>query len=368
VLGNLTVAGKASQGATDGPLPRSARRASTISAAEIELKPVEWLWPGRVPANAITVLAGDPGLGKSLLTIYLAARLTRGALGGQASNVLMLTAEDSLAHTVRPRLEAADADIVRVHFASMARDGLETPILLPHDVAELGHLVTEKHAKLVVIDPLMAHLAGTIDSWKDQKIREALQPLHAMAEQTRTAVLVVAHLNKGQSSDPLQRLGGSIGIPAAARSVLLLGRDPDDRDGDRRVLAQVKNNVGPPAPSLAFAIEPVTIAVPAVKTAKITKVGTSTHTASDLLVVDQPERGSKLAAAIAFLETELKSGPRSVKALREAAQQLGFSQKTLDRAGDELDIESTKSGFDRGWEWSLPSSEQQGVAKSEARA
>lgn len=361
------VADRPSRRATEGSVRQSSRRATTISADQVELKSVEWLWPGRVPANAITVLAGDPGLGKSLLTIHLAARLTRGALGAQASNVLMLTAEDSFSHTVRPRLEAADADIVRVHFASMDRDGLDTPILLPHDVAELGQLVAEKDAKLVVIDPLMAHLSGMIDSWKDQKIREALTPLHAMAEQTCTAVLVVAHLNKGQSSDPLQRLGGSMGIPAAARSVLLLGRDPDDRESDRRVLAQVKNNLGPPAPSLAFAIEPVTIAGAAVKTAKITKVGTSRHTGSDLLVTDQPQRGSKLAAATAFLKTELRAGPRSVKALREAAKEVGLSETTLDRARDALEVESTKSRFDGGWEWSLPT-EPHDVATSEDKA
>jgi hypothetical protein len=75
-----------------------------------------------------------------------------------------------------------------------------------------------------MVDPLMAHLPVQVNSWKDQMVRQALAPLHGLAEETGAAVLVVAHLNKGQGTDPLHRLGGSIGIPAAARSVLLLGR------------------------------------------------------------------------------------------------------------------------------------------------
>jgi RecA-family ATPase len=281
-----------------------------------------WLWPERVPMNAITVLAGDPGLGKSLLTIRLAAKLTRGDLMEHPVNVLMLSAEDSLAHTVRPRLEAAGADIGRVHFGSMNRDGLDTSILLPSDVAELSRLVAEKDVGLVVIDPLMAHLGGAIDSWKDQTVRQALAPLHRMAEHTGTAVLVVAHLNKGQSTDPLQRLGGSIGIPAAARSVLLLGRDPDEPEDDRRVLAHAKSNVCPLAPSLAFVIEQVRLERSRVEAARIRELGTSPHWAADLLAFERPVRGARIAEAVAFLERELIEGPKPARELieREAAR------------------------------------------------
>lgn len=343
--------------------PRNNRRAHLISAADIEVKPVEWLWHGRVPMHALTVLAGDPGLGKSLLTIDLAARLTRGELGGQPGNVLMLTAEDPLAQVVRPRLEAAGADISRVHFGSMNRDGVETPILLPNDIAELGSLVEQKNARLVVIDPLMAHLAGGVDSWKDQKVREALAPLHRMAEQRATAVLVVAHLNKGQSSDPLQRLGGSIGIPAAARSVLLLGRDPDDQDGPRRVLAPVKSNMAAPALSLAFELESMQLPGRDIETVRIVEAGVSEYQAADLLSIERPQRGSKLAGAVVFLEEELAEGPKLASELIESGKEVGYSESTLKRAKDELGIESQKAGFGVGWLWSLPTPES-----SEAQA
>ena len=307
--------------------------------------------------HALTVLAGDPGLGKSLLTIHLAARLSRGELAGQPGNVLMLTAEDPLAQVVRPRLEAAGADISRVHFGSMSRDGIDTPILLPDDIAALGALVEQKKARLVVIDPLMAHLAGGIDSWKDQKVRQALAPLHQMSEQRATAVLVVAHLNKGQGSDPLQRLGGSIGIPAAARSVLLLGRDPDDPDGSRRILAHVKNNLAAPVASLAFTLESVQLAESGIETVRIVEAGPSSYHAVDLLSFERTDRGSKLTEAIALLEERLGTGPKLASELLEAGKELGISESTLKRAKNQLGVESEKAGFGAGWLWRLSSAE-----------
>lgn len=330
------------------------------TAAEIELKRTDWLWPERVPMNAITVLAGDPGLGKSLLTINLVAKLTRGEFGGRPGDAIMLTAEDPLAQTVRPRLEAAGADPARVHFGAICRDGFETPILLPDDVQPLRKLVLEREAGLVVIDPLMAHLGGMINSWKDQMIRQALAPLHAMAEETGAAVLVVAHLNKGQGTDPLQRLGGSIGIPAAARSVLLLGRDPNDPEGNRRVLAHAKSNLGPLSPSLAFALEGVRVTDTG-EAGLIREVGTSTHRAEDLLSIERRERGARLAEATAFLDGELREGrPRLVKELIERAKHSGITEQTLKRARQELGVESNKLDFDRGWTWSLPVAESGG--------
>ena len=66
------------------------------------------------------VLDGDPGLGKSTVTLDLAARLSTGARmpHGPSTigpvNVVVLSAEDGLADTIRPRLDAAGGDPKRV--------------------------------------------------------------------------------------------------------------------------------------------------------------------------------------------------------------------------------------------------------------
>jgi RecA-family ATPase len=112
----------------------------------------------------------------------------------------------------------------------------------------------------VVIDPLMAHLPAEVNSWRDESVRTALAPLYRMAEERDCSVVIVLHMNKARGADPLHRVGGSIGIPGAVRSALLLARDPDDPDGERgnrRVLAHVKSNVSELAPSLSYEIEPV---------------------------------------------------------------------------------------------------------------
>jgi AAA domain len=227
---------------------------------------------------------------------------------------------------------------------------------LPHDVGALRDLIESTGSQLVVIDPLMAHLASNVNSWKDQMVRQALAPLHALADATATAILIVAHLNKGQGTDPLQRLGGSIGIPAAARSVLLLGRDPDDPDGEQgsqRVLAHVKSNVSELTPSLRFKIETGCADGTRVETARIVQTGISTYTGSDLLVSDRRERGSKLAEAVAYLDRALADGPRPVQELKGEAEQFGIAEQTLLRAKKTLGVESFKLDFGRGWAWRL---------------
>jgi RecA-family ATPase len=186
------------------------RSLELIRASELEVRPVSWLWPERVPIGALTVLAGEPGLGKSLMSINLAARLSRGELGGTAGATLFLTAEDAREQVVLPRLVAARADLDRIVFPPRGRDSFDETIRLPDDVARLGELVATAGVKLIVIDPLVAHLPAKVNSWQ---VRGALAPLAALAEEQEAAVLLIAHLNKGQGSDPLRRLGGSIDCP-----------------------------------------------------------------------------------------------------------------------------------------------------------
>jgi hypothetical protein len=339
---------------------RRQRAVTSTTAMEVQPRKVKWLWPGLIPFGAITVLAGQPGLGKSLLTIRLAADFSAGRLD-QSGAVLMLTAEDPVAEVVVPRLAAARAKRSAIHFGAVEADGLSVPMRLPEDIGLLGELARETGAGLIVIDPLSAHLEGRVDSWKDQSIRGALAPLAALADEQHLAVLVVAHLNKGQSIDPLQRLGGSIGLPAAARSVLLLGRDPDDREGERgndRVLAHVKSNFGRQATSLAFQIvqTPVDPTFPYMNVAEIVETGSSTYEAWDLLRAREPaELPEVTAKAVGFLRKALADGPRPVKEVVAEAHEASLPIDTLKRAKAIAGVRTYKKrGVANGpWMWEL---------------
>jgi AAA domain len=341
-------------------LPHKGRltTAQPIRASDVQVRPVEWLWPGRIPQGGLTVLAGEPGLGKSLLSIWLAAGLSRGELGSKPATSLFLTAEDSREHTVMPRLVAAGATCERIVFPPPEKDGLERSISLPDDIGYLRQLMSKAAVRLVVFDPLVAYLPAKVNSWQDQSLRGALAPLAALAREQAVAVLLVAHLNKGQNADPLRRLGGSIGLAAAARSVLLLARDPDDPEGATgamRVLAQAKSNLGSLEPSLAYRIKPASQSDD-VTTASLEAVGASRFSAAELLALNETEARSKFSEAEALLRAELERGPRAVTELRNAALELGISITTLDRAKKKLGVRSVKLDLDR-WVWELPESD-----------
>ena len=97
--------------------------------ADVEAQPVHWLWPPRIALGKVTLISGDPGLGKSQLTAFLAATISVGGFWpnnhGQSPSgaVLMLSCEDDVADTIRPRLEAVGADLRRVHVIEAVRVG-----------------------------------------------------------------------------------------------------------------------------------------------------------------------------------------------------------------------------------------------------
>ena len=132
--------------------------------------------------------------------------MTRGALPGDLDgprNAILVTTEDEPGDTIKPRLMAAGADLSRVSIFQMGTKDEPVPFRVPQDAAELGRRVAEKRAALVVIDPLMEFIDGKVDSHKSHPVRQAIAALNQIAREYHCAVLVVFHLNKGASTDPL---------------------------------------------------------------------------------------------------------------------------------------------------------------------
>ena len=215
--------------------------------SEITKKPVEWLWPGRIPLGELTLVDGDPDTNKSSLTLDLAARLSKGQAmppenegekNGEPAKVLLLVAEDSIEKTLPRRLEAAGADLARVAVLNQA-------MTLPQDLGILRAAIVQTGAKLVVLDPLVVFL-GTCNT-RDQSVRQALTPVVRLADQTNTAFLAIRHLVKSGGRHRLYRGSGSIGIIGAARSGFLVANSPDDPN--MRVLCHTKCNLGPKSPA-----------------------------------------------------------------------------------------------------------------------
>ncbi len=222
----------------------SALSAEVDYLEDIDPERIHWLWRNRIAFGKLTVIEGDPKTGKSLVTLEIAARLTRGeSLPGDEShkldpaNIVVVSAEDDVADTIKPRLLAAGADMSRCRTIRIRDRGLNRlPELTSADLAVMEKAVVEHEARMLILDPLAAFLPSKVDANIDHHIRRVLQPLATMAARTGVALEVVRHWNKNaQSGKAIYRGGASIGIAGAARSILVVGKDPDDPR--RRVLA-----------------------------------------------------------------------------------------------------------------------------------
>jgi AAA domain len=331
-------------------------RYGTVCLSDVQPEAVDWLWFGRLALGKLTLIDGDPGLGKSLLSLDSTARVTTGSAWPDglpcavSGSVLLLGAEDGLADTVRPRLDVAHAAIHRVHALPIVGERPSGhPPSIPDDIPDIEAALVATGAILLVIDPLMAFLGGKVNSHHDQDVRRALAPLAEMADRLRVAVLVIRHLNKSSGGPAIYRGGGSIGLAGAARIVLAVGSDPEDES--RRILASVKSNLSAPPPSLAYQL------VEERGTVRIEWLGTSTLTAGQLLAapVDDDER-SALDDAVTFLADQLSSGSVAVKDVKSEAQKAGISDRTLTRAKARAGVVSERVGFgkDGEWSWTLP--------------
>ena len=265
--------------------------------SDVQPQSVDWLWEAYMPMGKITILAGDPGLGKSWSTLDIVARLTVGAEPPDGvrpmrrGTAVLLTAEDGLADTVRPRIDTQGGDSERVFVLETVLDksGDERIPTLVDDIPRIEEVVTSKGADLVVIDPLNAFL-GRTNSHVDAEVRRELTPLAKMAERTGAAVLVVMHLNKGDARPLLYRVQGTLGYVAAARSLLMIARHKDEPE--TRVMALAKSNLAGNMPCLGFTINEDSV---------LTWTGPIDVDISELLAGTDTNRIGKLADAQEFI-------------------------------------------------------------------
>jgi AAA domain len=338
-----------------------------VLVADVEREVVRWLWPGRIPRAKVTVIDGDPGTGKSTLTLTIAAKVTTGSpfpdgARPDRADVILLNAEDDVPDTIRPRLEAAGADLARCWVLPDVQpepDRPPRPPELPADVDAIEGMVKDKQAALVIVDPLMAFLSGQVDSHRDQDVRRVMASLAYMAGRTRAAVLVVRHMNKGQGS-ALYRGSGSIGIVGAARAGLLVAPDPDD--DSRRVLAITKSNLAKMPQALAYRL----VEDDLYGCARVVWDGASRHTANDLVrpPVDEDEAPA-LAEAAGVLKEILSDGPLAAGNVKKLAAQAGVAERTLHRARKALGVTTRRQGFGQGayYRWSMPADPPQPMAR-----
>jgi hypothetical protein len=346
----------------DAILARTLRDANTgtglplCPVADIKAEAVSWLWYPRIAFGKLTLLGGDPGLGKSHIGLDLAATLTSGGTWpdgerrAKRESALIISAEDGVADTIRPRLEAAGADLIRCITIDPRK--VWPGFSLVRDIGKLDvELARNSDIALIIIDPISAFL-GETDSHNNADVRAAPTPLCELAERHRVAVLAITHLRKGGEGNALMKFMGSVGFTATARAGYVVTKAKDDPT--QRWFLPCKNNIGPERSGLAFTIEGTRVKC-GIETSRIIWDKQPVNvTADEALRPQQEEAAPKRSAATTWLADLLSKGPVPVKRIEQDADGAGFSWRTVRRAADEMDIKARKIGVREGWAWSLP--------------
>lgn len=299
-----------------------------ITMSEVEATTVAWLWYPYIPHGKITIMQGDPGEGKTHLILAITALLTKGEPLPECSpqlpmHVIYQTAEDGLSDTIKPRLLAVSADCDRVSVID------ESKSMLSLSDDRISEAIRQTGAKLLILDPLQAYLGANVDMHRANEIRPIFHKLGQIAEKTGCAVVIIGHMNKGGTKSGYRGLG-SIDITAAARSVLVVGRSP--QDPHIRIMAHSKSNLAPAGDSIAFELGDT-----------FRFLGTSTITVDELLGFTEIKR-NVLEEAKALLLLMLGKGRQESAALLEEARKQNISERTLKTAKKELGVQSQKVG------------------------
>lgn len=344
--------------------------ATVITFSDVQPKPIDWLWPNRIPVGKLCLFDGDPSTGKTTLTIDIAARVSTGKAWPDGTpnirgDVLLLSAEDGVEDTIAPRLLAAGADLRRVHTLTQVpvkgADGATrmAPPSLPRDIPIIKRIILRHGVKLIVIDVLMAYLSGQVDSHRDQDVRRVLHELAMLADETGCAIVLVRHLNKAAGGNALYRGGGSIGIVGAARAAFLIARDPNDPD--RRILAVTKSNLAAEPPALAYRL----VDVPQYGCACVEwEPNPVEYTASDLLSTSSDNDSGASNEAASWLSGLLADGDLAASEVFREAEAAGFSKDQIKRAKARAGATTTKHGMTGGWVWSLRDERPKGAKEA----
>lgn len=343
------------------------RTVAFTRASSIKVRPVHWLWKGRMALGTLCLLAGREGIGKSTIGYDLAAQVTRGELegaySGQPRQVVVAATEDSWEHTIVPRLMAAHADLDKVLRVDVTTsEGVETSLSLPRDLVGLERLIVDEKVALVLLDPLMSRLDAKLDAHKDSEVRLALEPLTKIADRTGSAFLGLIHVNKSGSTDPLTGIMGSRAFAAVARSVLYAMADADDET--LRHLGLPKNNLGPvDLPTLTYRIESAKVADTdegPVFTGRVAWLGESSQSIHELLesAIETADTRSAVGDATTWLVEYLTSvgGTARSATINDEGKQAGHTKPTLAKARNRAKVTSATvpNTFPRQTTWSLP--------------
>lgn len=315
-----------------------------VTLSTVKRRKVQWLWRPYIPFGMLTILEGDPGLGKSFLSMYIAATISTGGRlpDGQEvtqGNVLYISAEDDPSYTTGPRIDALSGDSERIRVLNgriaLDEDGLDA----------LRAELDEYEPEVIIIDPWVSFVPTDTPIKDSPAVRALLDKIESVAKDYGCAIILIRHLTKMKHDNALYQGGGTIDMIAAARSALRIGKHPE-RD-DHRVMVHLKHNVGPRGSTWVYELA---LGEDENEIPRLRFVGTDDVSVDDLNPGAEGLRPKDTAKE--FLKRELRNGPRKAKDMESLATEQGISKRTLDSARSGIGVKSFQKKS--GWVWSLP--------------
>jgi putative DNA primase/helicase len=357
------------QSALDSFSKKTDATVTLTRASDVKLKSIEWLWEGFLPRGALTLLAGQPGCGKSTLALGLASTVTSagrwpdGTPMREPGDVLVWSSEDAVDTTLAPRLAACGANLSRVHFIDGALDtnGERRPFDPATDIGLLTERIESMpDVKLLILDPVLSAVSG--DSHKASETRRGLQAVVDIAAMKNIGVLGISHFRKGSKAhDPGERIIGSQAFVALARLVLIASKvdDPDDPKSSKRIIARAKSNISADDGGFEFHLAQVEVRN-GIWAQRIEWGGAISGSALELLndaegvESEIDDTRNVLDNAVAFLTEALSNEQRLSKDVDREAKDAGISIASLRRARARLNVRSVKSKLTGEWFIEMP--------------
>ena len=329
----------------------------TVVLSDVEGKEIQWFWPNRIPSGMLSLLVGNPGVGKSFLTMFICSRVSTGQDWPDAENtmepgsVLLFSDEESLEYAIKPRLDSHGADCTKIFAVPHIKkaDGNPDTFCIDEHIQLLRDYLEEMpDCRLIIFDPITAYL-GAVNANNNAEVRGALIGLQSLAQEKKVTILGINHFSKKADLDAIHRILGSTGFVAAARAVWAVIQESyrDDFEGEPgRLLIPVKSN---------YSIAPTALKFHIVDGQIVFEDGQHQINIDALMQnAKQAKKSPNLNKAKEFLRGKLEGRAFELaRDLIEEASAEDISKNILYKAKKELGVFDWKDGFGGPVKWSL---------------
>lgn len=346
-----------------------------IPMSMIKARKPEYLIPPYIPRGMITVMGGISGSAKTWLALNMAASVSSGKklpflnsydAPPRPGYVYYLTNENDPECVIRPRLDLMNPDFDKILIRGMD-ESIFDPLTL--NDPRLNDLALEYPPALIIFDPIQSYLGAGVEMNKANEIRPITDWLGNFTKQHDCSTVLISHMSKPGvgCATALDRLLGSSDIRNVARSIIIVGVDPDNPDN--RIFAHAKNSLGLPGYSQRFHID---------NDLGVVYDGECDLTADDIIKQSEGKRKKTavtLTATVNHLNELLYGdGVATLEQVERLQEILGVSRTTLYTAKGELAIKSVSIGQppNRKTWWVLPTvdigkfkAEQERIQKTE---